>query len=117
MSVQRKSFEVPSPHVAPINILGPSAPAVNPEIMQTRHDAAIDGRDLCHSSSNSPLAAPSVCGIPLPRTIGTNFERVASANAIIASTTNIKGTNAGFSRTKEYTSLAYFENNSAAMLK
>ncbi len=91
---------MPSPQVAPINILGPSAPAVKPDSMHTRQEAAIAGRDLYHLSSSKPLAAPSVCGIPLPRTIGTNFETVAIAKAIIASAAKSKGTKVGFSRTR-----------------
>ena len=108
---------MPSPQVAPINMLGPSAPAVKPDIMHARQDAAIAGRELYHLSSSKPLVAPSACGMPLPRTIGTNFARVAIPNAMIASTTKSSGTNAGFSRTRAYRSFEYFDKSSAAMLK
>ena len=117
ISVHFNILLVPSPHVAPINMLGPSAPAVSPDTIQTRHAATIDGRDLYHFNSNKPLAAPSVCGIPLPRTIGTYFESVDIKNAIAASAIKSNGIKAGFSRISEYRSFAYFASNSAAMVK
>ena len=85
---------------------GPSEPAESPRNTHAREPANIEHMTAYHLMRKSPLAAPSVWGMPLPLTMGTNLVSVPMSIAPIASTTNSRGMNAGFSSRRAYASSA-----------
>ena len=91
-----------SPAQPPICNDGPSAPAERPRKIHASDAANIEHIVTYHLKRIIPRAAPSICGMPLPRIIGTNLTTVPMTIPPAASPSKSNGTNAGFSRTSEY---------------
>ena len=90
-----------SPAQPPISSEGPSLPAGKPINMQATEAANIEHITVYHLKRSTPRAAPSICGTPLPRIMGMKRVAVPITNAPATSPKNSRGTNAGFSRTRE----------------
>ena len=93
-----KSTPTASPAQPPISSDGPSAPADSPINTHASEAANIEHIVTYHLKRIIPRAAPSICGIPLPRIIGTNLTNVPITSAPAASPTKSRGINAGLSR-------------------